>query len=162
MPHFTPAQDATSVAAPSPATTFNDEAPLDPQCKAFIETMAQSKGETWEQMGPVKAREVFNSLKQVFGEGPQDVIVEDRKLQDRFGVRIYKPTKPADEASPLPVVVYFHGGGWVLGNLDTHDALCRRICSKASCAVVAVDYRLAPEHPFPAPLNDCYGAFKYV
>jgi acetyl esterase len=62
----------------------------------------------------------------------------------------------------LPAVVFFHGGGWVLGDLDTHDALCRRLAKQANCAVVSVNYRRAPEHRFPAALDDCYDATSFV
>jgi len=62
----------------------------------------------------------------------------------------------------LPVVVYFHGGGWVLGNLDTHDSLCRRLASETGCVVVAVDYRLAPDAKFPAAFDDSFAATAYV
>jgi acetyl esterase len=74
-------------------------------------------------------------------------------------VRVYR--REAEVETP-PVVLFFHGGGWVLGDLDTHDALCRRLCSLAQCVVVSVDYRRAPEHRFPAALDDCYDAVEYV
>jgi acetyl esterase len=73
-------------------------------------------------------------------------------------VRIYTPAG----ASPHPVLVYFHGGGWVLCNLDTHDGTCRALANAAQCIVVSVDYRLAPEHKFPAALDDCYAATYWV
>jgi len=75
-------------------------------------------------------------------------------------VRIYTPevTKSAATNGPLPVLMFFHGGGWVLCNLDTHDGTARRLANHASCIVVSVDYRLAPENPFPAPLDDCCAA----
>ena len=73
-------------------------------------------------------------------------------------IRIYTP----DGEGPFPVFVYFHGGGFVYGNLDTHDAICRLICDKAKQLVVSVEYRLAPEHPFPAAPNDAYFAAKYI
>lgn len=63
-------------------------------------------------------------------------------------------------ASKLPAVVYYHGGGWVICNLDSHDAVCRRLCVQSGAVIVSVDYRLSPEHPFPAPLDDCYAALE--
>ncbi len=79
----------------------------------------------------------------------------------KFGavpVRVYRPS----DAPHLPVIMFFHGGGWVLCDLDTHDMVCRTLCKTHGAVVVSVDYRLAPEHKFPAPLEDCYAATKYV
>ncbi len=73
-------------------------------------------------------------------------------------IRIYKPLVPAGKGA----LVYFHGGGWVLGDLDSHDAICRRLSGGAGVTVIAVDYRLAPETPFPGPLQDCYVATRWV
>jgi acetyl esterase/lipase len=70
--------------------------------------------------------------------------------------------RPADPDGPLPALVYFHGGGFVAGSLDLYDADCRRIAAEVGAVVVSVDYRLAPEHPFPAPLEDCYAALGWV
>jgi acetyl esterase/lipase len=70
--------------------------------------------------------------------------------------------RPADAAGQLPALVYFHGGGFVVGSLDLYDADCRRIAAEVGAVVVSVDYRLAPEHPFPAPLEDCYAALVWV
>lgn len=83
--------------------------------------------------------------------------VEDRSVDVTDGeitVRIYTPLGDG----PHPLVVYFHGGGWVFGNVDSHDAQTRDLCNGASCVVVSVDYRLAPEHPFPTAAEDCYAA----
>lgn len=76
-----------------------------------------------------------------------------------IGVRIYRPTTEPD---PTPVVVFFHGGGWVIGTIDTHDAVCRSLANASDHTVVSVDYRLAPEHPYPAAVDDCYAATRWV
>lgn len=109
-------------------------------------------------MPPSEGRALFTSLKAVFGEGPELNRVEDRTIAGHVPVRVYWPT---DEDN-LPVVIYFHGGGWVLGNLDTHDSLCRRLAGETGCVVVAVDYRLAPDAKFPAAFDDSFGATAYV
>jgi acetyl esterase len=76
-------------------------------------------------------------------------------------LRAYRP-QGANADEQLPALVYFHGGGWVIGDLDTHDVLCRQLANGARCAVYSVDYRLAPEHPFPAAVDDCIAATKFV
>lgn len=78
---------------------------------------------------------------------------------DRIILRTYRPV---EDPSPLPALVYFHGGGWVTGSIDTHDRLCRSLAIYAGCTVVSVDYGLAPESPFPAALKDCVAATNYV
>ncbi|MEM6320880.1 MAG: alpha/beta hydrolase [Bacteroidota bacterium] len=87
--------------------------------------------------------------------------VEDRDIRGRDGdipIRIYTPEK----AQGAPVIVFYHGGGFVIGNLKSHDKVCRRLCKMNQAFVVAVDYRLAPEHKFPAAVEDCYDATKWV
>jgi acetyl esterase len=87
--------------------------------------------------------------------------VDDREIPGPAGpiaVRVYRPSADA----PLPILVWFHGGGWVIGSLDTHDNLCRLICDDAKVIVVSVDYRLAPETKFPGAADDCVAAWKWV
>lgn len=83
--------------------------------------------------------------------------VEDRAV-DGVPVRIYRPRT----AGPHPTVVYFHGGGWVFGDLETHDSPCRTLCADVDAVVMSVDYRLAPEHPFPAGLEDALTATRWA
>ncbi|MCP3755578.1 alpha/beta hydrolase [Streptomyces sp. TBY4] len=77
-------------------------------------------------------------------------------------LRAYRPQTESADDGPLPVVVYFFGGGWVVGSLDTCEAICRAVASLTPCVVVSVGYRLAPEHPFPAAIDDCYAALEWV
>lgn len=87
--------------------------------------------------------------------------VENRTIQGREGdipIRIFKP----NNSDNLPIIVFFHGGGFVIGTLDTHDNVCRRLCRDNQAIVVSVDYRLAPEHKYPTPTNDCYDATVWV
>ena len=76
-------------------------------------------------------------------------------------LRVYRPAG-VPSGTALPVLVFFHGGGWVIGDLDTHDVLCRQITAEAGITVVAVDYRLAPEHKFPAAVDDAWAATRWV
>jgi acetyl esterase len=133
--------------------------PVDPQCQAFLDVIKVAGGPSWEEMGVAQSRLTFDALDAVFGTGPADVQATDLKIDGRIPIRVYRRDA---EVETSPVLVFFHGGGWVLGNLNTHDALCRRLCSQAQCVVVSVDYRLAPEHVFPAALDDCYAAVGYV
>jgi acetyl esterase len=157
--------DASSVRETSAAYSNQSGAkaqpPLDSQCAAFLKGIADQGLPGWEAMSPVESRKVFSSLDQLFGTGPSEVLVEDKVMEAGFPLRIYRQST-TNAPKMLPVVMYFHGGGWVLGDIQTHDALCRRLCYFAKCAVVSVGYRLAPEHPFPIPFDDCYSATKYI
>jgi acetyl esterase len=77
-----------------------------------------------------------------------------------IGFRRYRPLGSAADA--LPTLIYYHGGGFVIGNIETHDSTCRRLANKSRCQVISIDYRLAPEHPFPAPIDDGIAAFRHI
>src|SRR4029077_15943488 len=74
--------------------------------------------------------------------------------------RHYTPFNAAE--GPLPTLIYYHGGGFVIGNIETHDSTCRRLSNKSHCQVISIDYRLSPEHPFPAPIEDGVAAFRHI
>lgn len=131
---------------------------MDPQVKKYLDVSAAQNRPGWEHIPPAKGREMFSSLKALFGEGPELARVEDHSMANGVTLRAYHPS----EASRLPCVMYFHGGGWVIGDIGTHDSLCRRLAHEANCVVVSVDYRLAPEHKFPAALDDCFDATRHV
>jgi acetyl esterase len=135
--------------------------PLNPQAKAFLDQAAASGAPPLNAMPLDEARKALLAL---FVPEQKEAIhkVEDRKISGSGGyqipVRIYTPSGKA----PFPILVYFHGGGWVLGNIDSHDATSRELANKANCIVVSVDYRLAPEHKFPIAPEDCYVAARWV
>jgi acetyl esterase len=134
---------------------------LDPEIRAVLEAMASQGGPPLETLPVSEARKAGEGLKMLAGEPEQVARVEEQKIRGRAGsipIRIYSP----EGNGPFPGVVYFHGGGWVIGDLDTHDNICRAIARRAGAVVVSVDYRLAPEHKFPVPLEDCYDATKWV
>ena len=109
-------------------------------------------------------REVFGQLVQnLQGDVLSIHHSEDREIDGPNGsikLRIFTPRDTGD--TKLPVLVQFHGGGWVIGDLDTHDNMCRYFANESDVIVVAVDYRLAPEHPFPAGIQDCIAATEWV
>ncbi len=131
--------------------------PLDPQAKAFLE----QGGPAIHELPVNQVRELVSSLMSV-NASPESVSeVSNRRVPGPGGpipVRVYLPRS----GGSLPVLVYFHGGGWVAGDVDAYDATCRALTNAAGCAVVSVDYRLAPEHKFPAAAEDCYAAVQWV
>jgi acetyl esterase len=106
-------------------------------------------------------RGAYDTLMAMMGAGPESVSAEDLVVPGPAGdvpVRVYRP----GAVDRPPVLVYFHGGGFVIGNIETHDDHGHMICHDVECVVVSVDYRLAPEHPFPAGFEDCLAATKWA
>lgn len=132
--------------------------PLHPQAQFFLKAIAEQNPPGWDELPPAEGRQIFAGFNQLFGDGPEIYRIEDLKMAGSVPVRIYRPSSKVN----LPVIVYFHGGGWVLGNIETHDTLCRRLAEVSGSIVVSVDYRLAPEHPFPAAFEDCFEVTNYV
>ncbi len=137
---------------------------LHPQCQAVLEAAAKG-GAVFDTRDPEEARRRYGASTEIFAPATPDLeAVEDRIIPGPEGplaVRVYTPRAEAG-ASGLPVLVFFHGGGWVFGDLDSHDAVCRCLAHEAGCLVVSVDYRLAPEHKFPAGLEDCMAALRWA
>jgi acetyl esterase len=135
--------------------------PLDPQTRVLLEQMAKANLTPYEAMTPQEARRQM-ALGSCFLERPPELFAwEDRQIpgpSDGLRIRIYRPTS----AAVLPVVVFFHGGGWVMGSIESHDVYCRQLARASGWAVVSVDYRLAPEHKFPAGLEDAFAATRWV
>lgn len=135
--------------------------PLDPAAQALLEQLAEADMPPVTEMSPPEAREAFAAFADLAGPGEEVGAVEDRTIPGPAGeipVRIYTPISPG----PHPVLVYFHGGGWVLGDIEALDPACRALCNATPIVVVSVDYRLAPEHPFPVPLDECVAATEWV
>jgi acetyl esterase len=134
--------------------------PLDLENKAFLEQLAAQGGPHPAELPPSEVRQFFRVMTANIPREPV-AKVEDRKIPGPAGeipVRIYVP----EGQGPFGALVYFHGGGWVIGDLETHDPVCRALANAAGCIVVSVDYRLAPEHKFPAAVEDCFAATKWV
>ena len=134
--------------------------PLAPEYQAMLEALAAEPGSPIVEMTPAQARELYRMMRPLNGDLAVGEVLE-RRIPGSAGevpLRIYRPQAPG----PHPVLVYFHGGGWVIGDLDTADAVGRDLCESAGCVVVSVDYRLAPEHRFPAAVDDSYAALEWA
>jgi acetyl esterase len=135
---------------------------LDPQMKALLDQAAAAGGKPFHAMNPAEARAAIDTMFAAFRGSPKDVAkIEDRKVPGPGGqipVRIYTPSGNG----PFGALAYFHGGGWVIGNIETHDVVCRDLTASAGCVTISVDYRLAPEHKFPAAPEDCYAVTKWA
>jgi acetyl esterase len=136
---------------------------VDSDAQAFLARVAASGNPPYETLSAVAARGFYNAGRALVAAPPESV-AELRTLSapgpnGPVGLRCYRP---ASQEKLLPILVYLHGGGWVLGDLDSHDSVCRALANRSGHLVVSVDYRLAPEHPFPAGLEDAYAAVCWV
>jgi len=132
---------------------------LDPQTKLLLEQLAAAGVPPLETMSPDAARQAFMMPHAELEEVGK---VEDLRIpgpETEIPVRVYYPK---DAGLNLPALVYYHGGGWVVGNIQSHDDICRILTNRANCVTISVDYRLAPEHKFPAAVEDSYSAIEYV
>ena len=139
--------------------------PLDAQMQAVIERINNSGLPPFYTVSAHEARRLYKEARAHLSP-PAPEVDEVRALAARgpagpIPLRLYRGLGTGAGA-PLPVLVFFHGGGWTIGDLDTHDIVCRTLANKARCAVVAVDYRLGPEHKFPAAVEDCIAATRWV
>jgi acetyl esterase len=134
---------------------------LDPQAAALIQLMADRQVPPTHTLSPAEARRLYLERRS-FTQPDPPAVAAVLALATPGGVplRWYKPAGAAP--GPLPVLLYFHGGGWTMGDLDTHDVLCRQLCNGAGVAVISVDYRMGPEHRFPAAVDDCIAATRWV
>ena len=137
--------------------------PLDRRAERLLAMLAAVRGEADTPQPPEARREALRALAAMADDGSAPAVATDRPFEGPAGavpLRLYAPVGVGQQA--LPALVFFHGGGWVAGDLDTHDGFCRRLCAASGWRVVAVDYRRAPEHPFPAALDDCLAATRWT
>jgi acetyl esterase len=133
--------------------------PLHPQARALLEQGAEANLPRMNELDAPAARRQAALMNEAIGDGPDLPRVEELSIPTSAGSiagRRYVPDDPAG------TVLWIHGGGWVICDLDSHDAMCRLLATGSGCEVIAVDYRRAPEHPFPAPLEDCWDALRWV
>jgi acetyl esterase len=135
---------------------------LDPDAAAILERIREAGIPPWRSLDPVVGREVYRKRARLFAADPQPAgDVWDTTIPAAHGtipVRVYRP----QHGPRRPIFIYLHGGGWTLGDLDTHDAICRRIASAADCMLVSVDYRLAPEHRYQDQLDDVATSVRWL
>ncbi len=136
--------------------------PLTAESQVVLKVLSEAGVKALDEMPPAEGRAYFNAA---FATKPEDqeacARVEELVIPVAGGTipaRLYAPAG----SGALPVMVHFHGGGWVYMDLGTHDGYCRTLANRSGCAVVAVEYRKAPEHPFPVPLEDCVAALQWV
>ena len=129
--------------------------PLHPQAQAVADFYAAMRTTPFEELSPTDARALYSA-----GQVPSTEVVHEIRdvLAGSIPCRLYRPSAKTD----LGLLVFFHGGGWVIGDLNSHDGVCRSIANKSGHAVLSVDYRLAPEHKFPAAFEDCVAAVKWA
>jgi len=135
--------------------------PVDPQAQMFLDMLTAMNVPPTNTQAVEDVRTAYDAMTQFSGV-PEDVHkIEDRTIPGPAGevpVRIYTP----EGSDSLPILVFFHGGGWTIGSVNAYDGVCRSLTNQAHCIVVSVDYRLAPEHKFPAALEDAYAATVWV
>jgi acetyl esterase len=135
---------------------------LDSRAKALLDQANAMNATPLKELTPRRARSRMNVSSGLLGEPEPVALIEDAVVPSAAGrripVRLYRPEGP----TPRPSIVYFHGGGWVTGSIATHDNLCRALANVTRALVVSVEYRLAPEHPFPAALEDAYEVTSWL
>lgn len=136
--------------------------PLDAQTAGFLQQLEAAGAQPFHALPPPESRAAFSALIGMLPSSDADIAgTEDRRIPGPGGELALRVYTPKGEG-PFPVFVYFHGGGFVIGCVDDYDPVCRELCARVGCLVVSVDYRLAPEHPFPAAPDDCFAATQWV
>jgi len=139
---------------------------LDPDAAAVLHAFREAGRPPYETLSPVEARLMYLAGRVVSNpEPPQISSMESLTIpgpQGSIPARLYKPLKLRQADGLSPCLVFFHGGGWVIGDLDSHDVVCRTLADEGQLIVVSVDYRLAPEHRFPAAVDDAIAATEWI
>lgn len=139
--------------------------PLDPGAQKVIDLIKEVGRPPYETVGHIEARRLYLDARRALQPDPPPVgEVRDLTAPGPAGpvsVRLYR-ARAAGQGEAQPALVYFHGGGWVIGSLDSHDGVCRELANRADCTVLSIDYRLAPEHKFPAAVDDCVAATQWA
>jgi acetyl esterase len=139
--------------------------PLDPDAQILLDAMIKANRPAFETLTAVQARQQMREIRALLKQSVPDVAeVRDLKATGPHGdipVRLYR-AKAAKPGDAQPALVFFHGGGWVFGDIETHDNLCRSLANSGDCTVLSIDYRLAPEHKFPVAADDCWAAFIWA
>ncbi|QWG20580.1 alpha/beta hydrolase [Bradyrhizobium sediminis] len=139
---------------------------LDPDAAAVFKAFQEADRPPYETLSPAEAREFYLAGRVVSNPEPPELeSVEPLSIPAPHGsipARVYTPKHPRKADGLAPVLVFFHGGGWVIGDLDSHDVVCRKLADEGRMIVISVDYRLAPEHKFPAAVDDSIAATKWI
>lgn len=138
---------------------------LHPQAQALLRLLQEKGVLPPQSLPPAEARRLYRE-RAGYTQPPRAPVALARDLAipgpgGPLAARLLRPQGSADDES-LPILIFFHGGGWVIGDLDTHETLCRELANGAGCAVLSVDYRLAPEHRYPAAADDALAALQWV
>jgi acetyl esterase len=135
---------------------------LDPQARALIDLAIKAGRPAYHTLSPKDARQLFRDTRAAVVPVPPAIgAVRDVATDGGLPLRVYRPAGVPD-STRLPAVVFFHGGGWVIGEVETYDVLCRQLTAATGASVISVDYRLAPEHKFPAAAEDAFAATRWI
>ena len=133
---------------------------LDAATIRFLKQLTEGGGKPLHESTPDEARVYLSELAELAGPAPEMQRVEDHTIDGPDARTILRILVPVE--NPIGVLVYYHGGGWVLGSIDEYDTVARKLAERTSCAVVLVEYRLAPEHRYPAAVDDSYAALEWI
>ena len=143
---------------------MNGKTSLHPQCAALLQALEAHGQLSVDRVSPQEARKTYGARGD-FKPTPIEVASIEDVLAPIGGrhlaLRLYRPLGVPSDVR-LPALIFFHGGGWLMGNIETHDPLCRELCNASGTCLVAVEYRLAPEHPYPAALEDARAALAWI